>query len=117
MTAEPLPSEFYARPAAEVARRLLGHIVVSGEGRRRVSGRIVETEAYTGPDDPACHAWKHRRSPTIESLYGPPGTVYIYFTYGMHWCMNAVTGRAGYPAAVLLRALEPMDGVSLMRRR
>jgi DNA-3-methyladenine glycosylase len=95
----------------------LGHIVVSGEGRRRVSGRIVETEAYTGPDDPACHAWRHRRSPTVESLYGPPGTVYVYFTYGMHWCMNAVTGRAGYPAAVLLRALEPIDGLGLMSRR
>jgi DNA-3-methyladenine glycosylase len=95
----------------------LGHLVVSGSGRRRVAGRIVETEAYTGPDDPACHAWKQRRTPSVESLYGPPGTVYVYFTYGMHWCMNAVTGRAGFPAAVLLRALEPVDGLGWMRRR
>jgi DNA-3-methyladenine glycosylase len=95
----------------------LGHIVISTIGGQRVSGRIVETEAYVGPHDPACHAFGGRRTERTRCLYGPPGIAYVYFTYGMHWCLNAVTCREGYPAAVLIRALEPLDGLPVMRRR
>lgn len=114
-----MQAKFYARPTEAVARGLLGQILVSDVGgrRRQTAGRIVEVEAYIGPQDPACHAYGHRRTARTEPLYGPPGTAYVYFTYGMHWCLNAVTELPDYPAAVLIRALEPIAGVATMRRR
>ena len=119
MRGSAVQAKFYARPTEAVARGLLGQILVSDVGgrRRQTAGRIVEVEAYIGPQDPACHAYGHRRTPRTEPLYGPPGTAYVYFTYGMHWCLNAVTELPDYPAAVLIRALEPIAGLATMRRR
>jgi len=117
VTPRPLPLRWFARDTVEVARALLGRLLVSTVGGRRCVGRIVETEAYVGPHDPACHAAGWRRTPRNEVLYGDPGLAYVYFTYGMHWCVNVVTEREGFPAAVLLRALEPLEGLATMRRR
>jgi DNA-3-methyladenine glycosylase len=113
-----LPREFYARDTEKVARDLLGAILISTIGGQRTSGRIVETEAYIGPHDPASHGaeriGKTRRN---VSMFGPPGIAYVYRIYGVHWCLNAVTHEEEYPAAVLIRALEPIDGIAIMMRR
>ncbi len=111
-----LPRSFYARPTVEVARDLLGQILVRVEGRVRLAARIVETEAYVGEDDAASHAARgltRRNAP----MFGPPGHAYIYKIYGFHHCLNIVTERTGYPAAVLIRAAEPLAGLARMRRR
>ncbi len=111
----PLPPSFYRRPAEEVARDLLGCRLVRELDGERLVLRLVETEAYLGAPDRASHAWGGRRTPRNESLYLPGGHAYVYFIYGMHFCLNAVTGKAGIGSAVLLRAGEPVEGEERMR--
>lgn len=115
---EPLEPAFYARPAREVARSLVGKLVVSMVGGARTAGLIVETEAYTGPEDPASHAAARvGRTARNEAMFGPPGTAYVYLSYGIHWCLNAASDRVDHPGAVLIRSLAPLDGLPIMRRR
>lgn len=112
-----LPVAFFARPAEVVARELLGATLVSTLAGARTAGRIVETEAYLGYEDPASHGYRHRRHAQNEALFGPPGTWYVYLSYGMHWCANLVCGARGEAGAVLLRALEPVQGLAVMHAR
>jgi len=111
-----LSRSFYRRPTLLVARDLLGQRLVRLERGRRLSGWIIEAEAYIGQQDLACHA-RSGRTERNQVMWGEPGHAYLYFTYGMHWCLNVVTESKGRPAAVLLRALSPAEGVSTMRRR
>ena len=111
-----LPAAFYARPTLEVIPELIGKVLVHDRRGRRTAGLIIEAEAYIGESDPACHA---APGPTKRNapLYGPPGRAYVYLNYGIHYLVNAVTEPEGCPAAILIRALDPVDGVELMRRR
>ena len=112
-----LPVAFFDRPADVVAPDLLGALVVSHAGGVRTSARIVETEAYLGHRDPASHGYLHRRNERNAALFGPPGSWYVYLSYGVHWCANLVCEAEGTASAVLLRALEPVEGLDTMRRR
>ena len=111
-----LPRSFYERPTLDVAGDLIGKVLVHHRRGVRTSGIIVEAEAYIGESDPACHA---APGPTRRNapLYGPPGYAYVYLNYGIHCLVNVVTEAEGSPAAVLIRALEPLDGIDVMRRR
>src|SRR3989442_5316805 len=111
-----LPRGFYDRPTLEVAKDLLGKVLVHDRRGVRTSGAIVEVEEYVGESDPACHAapGPTRRN---EPLYGVPGHAYVYLNYGIHCLVNVVTEAHGSPAAVLIRALDPLDGIGVMRRR
>jgi len=114
-----LPRDFYTRSnVLEVARDLLGkRLVVPSRSGARVAGIIVETEAYRGPEDRASHAYNGRRTPRTETMYGIGGTAYVYFVYGMYHQFNVVTGVADTPHAILVRAVEPIEGLDIMRRR
>ena len=120
MTSDPiypvLPRSFYNRPTLVVAKELLGKVLVHRMRGGLAAGMIVEAEAYIGEDDPACHA---APGPTVRNapLYGPPGVAYVYLNYGIHYLVNAVTETEGCPAAVLVRALHPLEGLAAMRRR
>jgi DNA-3-methyladenine glycosylase len=111
----PLPRAFYLRPPRVVARDLLGCVLVSRRGRALTSGRIVETEAYLGPEDGASHAAFRPGSRWL--FYGVGGLAYVFVNYGMHYCLNAIAGPEGTPGCVLIRALEPLTGLRAMARR
>lgn len=108
-----LPRDFFARHTLEVARGLLGARLVRLVGDRRIAGIIVETEAYRGEEDLGCHA-RAGLTPRTRVMYGPPGFAYIYFTYGMHWMLNFVTEKKGFPAAVLIRSVVATEGLDLI---
>lgn len=113
----PLPRSFYARDVLDVAPECIGKLLVRAAPEGLVAGRIVECEAYRGPEDRAAHSHDGRRTARTEAMFGPPGHIYVFRLYGTSWAINLVTGREGEPQAVLLRALEPVLGVELMSAR
>ena len=113
----PLPRSFYARGVLTVARDAIGKILVLERDSGVLAGRIVEAEAYRGPEDRAAHSFGGRRTARTEAMFGPPGHAYVFFVYGMHFHLNLVTTREGAPHAVLIRAIEPLEGIREMAER
>lgn len=111
-----LPRKFYNRPTLTVARELLGARLVRILNGVKLVGLITETEGYISEEDMACHA-KAGRTKRTDPMYGPPGHAYIYFTYGNHWMLNVVTEKENFPAAVLIRAIQPIEGIDVMMKR
>ena len=111
-----LSRDFYAQNTLDAARALLGKYLIRRRDGELLAGRVVETEAYIGRCDKACHAYNYRRTARTETLFAPPGTAYIYLIYGMYHCLNFVTEPEGEPAAVLLRGLRPAAGEETMAR-
>jgi DNA-3-methyladenine glycosylase len=111
---EPIERDWFERPTLELARALLGMWLVHEEPEGTTAGRIVEVEAYLGPDDRAAHSFGGRRTPRTEAMFGPSGIAYLYRSYGIHVCFDVVSGGPGKPEAILVRALEPVQGVRLM---
>jgi DNA-3-methyladenine glycosylase len=115
---EKLGPDFYERPSVvKVAKELLGKVLVTNIDEKRTSGRIVEVEAYNGVADRASHAWSGRRTARTEVMFGAGGTAYVYLIYGIHSLFNVVTNSKGIPHAVLVRALEPLEGIPVMLKR
>lgn len=112
-----IPRSFFQQPTLQISRALLGVRLVKLERGRRLSGIILETEAYVGSGDLGCHASRGGLTERNAVMFGPPGRAYVYFTYGMHWMLNVVTEAEGFPAAVLVRAMIPDEGRGVMRRR
>jgi len=111
-----LTREFYARETLQVAEELLGKILVHEVNGVKLRGKIVETEAYIGSIDKACHAYGGKKTPRLMTLYGRPGIAYVYFIYGLYHCFNVITKEEGCPEGVLIRAIEPIEGVDVMSR-
>jgi DNA-3-methyladenine glycosylase len=114
---QPLPRAFYARPVLSVARDCIGKHLVHANAVGTTVGRIVEAEAYRGPEDRAAHSYGGRRTARTEVMFGPPGFAYVFLVYGLHWHFNLVTTASGEPHAVLIRAVEPLEGIELMASR
>jgi DNA-3-methyladenine glycosylase len=111
-----IPRSFYDRPTLTVARELIGARLVRILNGKKLVGLITETEAYISQKDLACHAW-HGLTPRTAPMFGPAGHAYVYFTYGNHWMLNTVTEKEGFPAAVLIRAIQPIEGMEIMSKR
>ncbi len=111
-----LPLSFFSRDTINVSRELLGKLLVKITDNKRISGIIVETEAYLGTEDSSCHSFNNRRTPRNEAMYLPGGHCYVYFIYGMHFCFNIVSNKKNFPEAILIRAVEPLEGINTMKK-